>query len=445
MKRVLFLAEKVIYIVFFQCLTFVFRPMTLQVTNFAWFTGDGIPWGAWISRTFTFLATAFVLALFFKVKSTVPSITTSFGSFIGIFLKQCLWKIVLLRLITDGLEFALRIQTTLINEIIVLVVETGFLLVMFWIFHKVFIPNSKRMSDKRKRFVLVGVVSILAVAAYYISLVNTHLQTVGNQSQKYVNSDDMLDASATAFPLEWAMILYLVALWIVLLVAFGLVGGSLPEKYSWGIFTARLLSIGFILFPFLIVKMYVLPYEMINTINKNSSGTTYSAELRMDIKSAGWTISRLTGYTSQEQVYLVNKKIITYGREPLLNFKSSSDSSKWELEWIFVNGVDEAYCYGNDAIAYLHNGKPFAIATKDINAYKTKDDCLLAICKQMVQEHNFEMLEYSYEYLGRYDKEFLKTYFSETKLGDWYYIQNAHIQESYIDKVWQEIGIADTN
>lgn len=435
MKKGIYLAEKVFYIVMIPCVTFILRPMTLQVTDFGWFVNQPFPWGAWISRVFIFLITAFVLALFFKAKASVKS----FLAFFRVFFKQCLWMIILLRLIADGLEFSLRIQPTLPGEIGVLLVETGFLVAMFWVFRKAFMPKPKRMSNKRKRFVWAGVFTALAVAAYSICLTNIHLQTVVNETAKYTDTAYMLDPSATGFPLEIVTVLYLIVLWVLQFSAFGLIDGALPSKYGWRTFTARLLVAVFLMIPFMFVNLLVLPYEMINTVNRRSSGSTYSSEIRMDITSARWTISRLTGYSVDEPVYLVNKKTIVYGRETLLTLKVSPNSAKGELEWIFVNGVDESYHCGNDAIAYLHEGTPFAIATKDINAYQTKNDCLLAICKQMVQEHNFEMLEYSYEYLLRYDSEFLQTYLADTKVDDGYYFQNFHIQESYIKTVWEKI------
>lgn len=439
MKKTIYIAEKVFYIVLIQCLTLVFRPVSFQVTDFNWFIYETIPWGAWVSRIFTFWGTIFVLALFFKAKSTIPSVA-SFRFFMGGFLKRCFWKISLLRLVVDGIQFILRIQPTFFCEILVLLVETGFFVAVFIIFQKVYILKPIRVSSKHKYFVLIGILSVLMMAVYYICLVNRHFQTIAVSTEKYADVDYMLDISVTTFPLELIATLYLMVLLVLLLGVFRLIGGPLPEKYSWSIFTARLFSIILVLFPFLVVKTYVLPYEMINTIDRLFIGSTYSSDTTIELKSTDWTISRLEGYTSQEQVYLLSKKTITYGRETLLEFNASSSLAQGELEWLFIDGVDEAYHYQNDAIAYLHEKTPFAIATKNINTYETKDDCLLAICKEMIQEHNFEMLEYSYEYLCRYDKEFLQTYFANVKVDDSYYFHNLHIQESYIKAVFEKIA-----
>jgi len=61
-------------------------------------------------------------------------------------------------------------------------------------------------------------------------------------------------------------------------------------------------------------------------------------------------------------------------------------------------------------MVYVENGEVIIVPFEEINSLNEPNESVTRMCKVLIQEGWFEALEYSFEYLKRYDADFIETY-----------------------------------
>lgn len=150
------------------------------------------------------------------------------------------------------------------------------------------------------------------------------------------------------------------------------------------------------------------------------------------------TVKRKQNYMDSEIVFKNTKVVLNCGNNRILTFSRKPNQDTGSLQTVDIADGTSAYRYDFDAVAYVKDGRAFALEFAKINRYNKQDDCLIEICKQLIREGYFEALEYSYNYLYQYDKAFILPYLqaaSKGELGDCLdHHKNSYIKQSYMNR-----------
>ena len=148
------------------------------------------------------------------------------------------------------------------------------------------------------------------------------------------------------------------------------------------------------------------------------------------------TIGRAISYSETKEIYRKTHGKLYYGEKKMLDIYMDYEYEGNPIETRTVNHSEVKIICQNQAIAYLKNGEPYAVSFVDIEE-QSKDDILLEVCKQLLEEGRIDCFEYISDYVGKYDPDFVKPYlerysagnFTETELQ-----QMGDISPDYITK-----------
>lgn len=212
---------------------------------------------------------------------------------------------------------------------------------------------------------------------------------------------------------------------------------------------ARILLIGICFIFLLVVKTLILPKSAIGTINSTQTTSFYHQEDGMLYSNGDFTnIHRKINYSSEEPVYKIlnigfgvnNTTIYNIVDNDLLNTDAPNEIYTLN-EYNFDGTIFSVY--GNKLLI-LHRDEHYEfIKFEDISKMEYDQDIINGL-KSMILDGAYTYFEYGYEYLLKYDPEFINYYIEQYSNGIFYENEtqnpyNFGINEEYIQSIAQKI------
>lgn len=414
--------ELVIYACLINGVAFYLQPLPNGVLTTRVLTSGLTGLSFLVTSLLIFSLMVFILVCLFKTTSlNVPDCRSTFYFFLRAFMPA-----LGVRLLFDGVNLLIIQLLPSYAELFLLFTEAVYIWLLFFVVGVV-LRCEKQRSGPRRRAALIGGVLLLTVTAVWYVLrffIDYRARTHG--AAKYVAYNLTNEASTHSFRLQLLLLVFSMLLWSVLFFRyafFSVERNQRPEYPRYGsIFMARILVI-FLGVPFLIMgKIMALPQGAINHIKTPTTTVTHmSGERHFSTNSKSRMITRKVSYAQEEAVFNETKVMVLYGNDHLLTFIPEMRRDELRKETPIPEEethTAKAYRYGFDAVAYFSSGKPVAMNFRKINSYPKKDDTLILIMEQLIQEGYFEAFEYSYQYLLKYDKTFIHPYIKKYAKGE---------------------------
>ncbi|MBQ9106691.1 MAG: hypothetical protein IJY56_02235 [Clostridia bacterium] len=471
-KAVVAYVEYLFYIVFLHAVTFLLRPMTWTLFSSQPFGLDTAGALESLSNFVIFTVTAFLIALFFKSRSQ----TMTLGELLKIFFSKVLPSVLGIRLLTDGVHFLLELADPLYSAVPTLIAEAAGLFLIFYVTKRFVCKGQPTFKGKAGTKLLIGAGVLACICVWYAVSNASIIEELEKMAAKYVELPSLY-ASTAEHKLQLISIVFSLVTWVTLFSLFGIfnshaekkqesykVAPALPRKLTFnrlgsvanpvpeGKFTtgtvtvliARIFAVTLLSFVCMFPKVMLLPQGFVSDFIRQSSVSTalYSPDPSIN-SNLYWTqFGRKTALNSQKTVYSKTKVEILFRNRVILEFDRTSDD-RGELHSVSAEGVEMAYRYEYDAVAYFNEGVPFAILMQDINSYEKQNDALIEICKAMIREGHFEAFENTYAYLQKYDPQFVKEFtdvYAADDIAESYLKRNAHIRPEYMRNFARSIG-----
>ena len=280
---------------------------------------------------------------------------------------------------------------------------------------------------KKKRYIAAGstlLLSITGMASVWIFLSNkAQFIEIRTMMERYKSFDFDAYAANMNFTLDIHIFLLNVFVWIFAALLMEWIyknkDGADKPKLTKSAYFARVLVFPIILFFLTGLKYLTMPIGSVARVNKNEFTLTQGeSEFTFHADYTRWRIERLDSYYHSKRVSDVAYMRIMYGNTCLLKYsKPTFKDIYWEMEDISVADIT-ASRYGFEVLAYMSGDKPNAILMKKINAYSKKDETLIRVLETLIEQSYFEAFEYSYQYLLRYDRDFIMPYIQKYANGD---------------------------
>jgi len=450
--------QQIICIILINGITFFLRPMTRFVLSPKLMMLATTYILESVSYFLIFLATVFLITLFFRAAASEQSPL----SLRELFQKKILLKVIAIRVLTDFLGTILGdmfLSVIPLYTIAIFGIETLCTCAIFYVIRRNITQEKNKKTRSKTIGILCAVAILIALAIFYAVHFKTSLDIHFQLAGKYVDYGFMNGLETSEFELELVVLIYNIVLWFALFLYWGLFATRTNEENparARGVFLVRVFCLIFILPIVLGIKVLILPHGTIS--NVNTPGRTHGyisyapGDKDFNCNYSTVRISRRVNYDFSETVYEKKHVEILYGNEVVLRF--SPDIAKSEpyvmldtpgerntlsIDGLFtlmeIPSVDKAHRYDFDALAFVSNGKPIAMRMSEINSYPEKNEALLTILKHMIAEGHFEAFEYSYQYLLTHERDFILPYiqkYAEGNLTEEEWKMNSYIETEYI-------------
>ena len=435
-------------------MAFIMQPLPNRILKVPVFTNWGEIWSGIV--VYAFLCFSVFLGFYYSFSDAERNMFK---------IKQALLKTVIpLIVIRLGLDILSSLLSwfLLFSEFLLPYAMTGTLLIETAASIMVFVVICRRVLLKRSKpmrwqriFISLVSVLLLAIAIVYAIATQVGLEKLTHITDKYSTINVIYEADILDFSFQLIHLVYNIILWVVLFCAFGVFHHVKPHnskshhsifiKIMSLVFGAMISLVGIVLV--IGIKLGIAPNGSLSTVHYPSSTTTNFSDPSFSANYQTLELGRKVGYMGEEIVYDRTAITILYGNDVLLKF--NREIAQWkkghiplgQLTPLSVNGT---YRYETEVIAYLDNGNPKAILTKNINDLESEDKILTDCLKEVIQEGHFDFFEHSYKYLLKYDRDFILPYidhFASGELTDAEQSCNENINISYIMQFAQQIKL----
>ena len=210
---------------------------------------------------------------------------------------------------------------------------------------------------------------------------------------------------------------------------------------SKGKIVARIFSIIIAFILLLVIKAFLAPKNILHKVRVLKTETiSYSNPKRFNANEKTLNIYRSNGYNNYDSlIFTKNIVHITYENKTINKFKKNLYSPEKLVE----HGND-IFSYGTQAIMYKDKDKPICILSDEIVRQK-ENLKLTQVLEKLINCGYFEFLEYSYEYMLKHDKNYLKSFLKEYASGKYDEDKNYNINSEYIiDKKMRQMRTVPT-
>lgn len=198
-------------------------------------------------------------------------------------------------------------------------------------------------------------------------------------------------------------------------------------------------------------KAFLLPNNVIFPGYLEHTGY-YSAYQRLEPEYDFRDVNVLTVYrfhreTEKKVVYCVSDDIICYNGNDLFHFKTDgkfSGTNRYLADKIEYDGFEliqicntDAAIYASKEIVWMIGNEARHIAFKDIASAK-ENPILTALCIERITAGDWRFFEYGYEYLLKFEPEFIKPYMERYAAGEFTDSEvkyNSEYRPAYIQKI----------
>lgn len=304
------------------------------------------------------------------------------------------------------------------------------IVVFLFIFRKKQLDSNTKFNKKTLFLIFI----MLMLTAIYIILsvvkIKKSIELIDYQCKK--NSSISIIDELQNIPFEVSLItllFYLISVFIIYFIFYSMVVSNLSLNIGINKIVARIFSI-IILFVLLIVtKAFLAPKNLLyRFVSKNTETISYEDQKCYDKNEKNLTIYRSNGYNKYDTiVYSKSTVYITYGNKTIAKIRYNNSQLIGEI----VDYGDDIFSYDTQAIMYMESNKPVCILSKDIKQQE-KSNKLTKVLEKLIDSGSFEFLEYSYDYMLKYDKEYLERYLELYSQGNYNEEKNDNIEREYI-------------
>ena len=175
------------------------------------------------------------------------------------------------------------------------------------------------------------------------------------------------------------------------------------------------------------LKFLALPYNFLANTNIESR---YSSTLvdSFEFEKKATSILRATSYKGRKEIYSRTHGWLNYGDDKILNIYMDYDYNGPSTEKVMIGETEVTIVCTNQAIAYLKDGKPYAVLFENVHK-QGKDTVLLETCKTLLSNGRTDCFEYIGEYVRKYDPLYLDSYIARYAHGDFTDIEIENMGE----------------
>lgn len=346
-------------------------------------------------------------------------------------LLNCSIKILGIRLVLDIIINSTKspIYINYINFIL----DIFFMLILFFIICQR-LNKAKKVRINNKviafSFILIMVVILYVVISIYKT--NQRLDFINYLDKKYLDIDLSYEIQSSSFELSIYQLLFnIISIFIIYNIFINTFESiSQQNKVAKNTIAIRYILIIISFFSFCIAKMLVVPYNMLCSFNIRSANITqYSEPNNFERNYKTFELFRLQGYNSEYKlIYSKSKISIIYHNKTISTFKTKISQSEIKSIQDCGEGI---YTFGSEAIMYLDNNKPIVILTSSLNNHQ-EDEKLTKVLEYLIKNKSFDFLEYSYEYMLKYDKDYIKSFLEDYSFGIYTENVNYNINKEFI-------------
>jgi len=407
--------EVIFYILCMHLAMFFMRPMTWTVLQegLLYFNIGAVVES--ISNLLLYFAEVSVITWLLKPRN--------FSMAKGIFLRRILLCVFLpascIRFLADIAHIVLEnIMVSLaatiwggLIAVLLLLIEAVALFAIFYLCKKAYSIQGEPLKKSEKSILCILIVILLIMMLCAALLQNGHLKEVLHISEKYSDFNIANMAARTiTFKEQLLNVGFSLVLWCTLCFYFGIFR-YFSRKFAAKTIVVRFLCV-MIVTPLLIMTKYIaLPNGVMEkgTIPETMT-TSFEDRVLDDYKTVEFR--RKTGYGQfdSEIVYKQTKVTLMYQNKEIYSYDRMPGLGSGNLIQIDVDGIEQAYRYEFDVMVYVENGEVIIVPFEEINSLNEPNESVTRMCKVLIQEGWFEALEYSFEYLKRYDADFIETY-----------------------------------
>ncbi len=347
---------------------------------------------------------------------------------------------VILRLVFDAISFVIPIEHVIMFQVMLDTLLSAF------IFRKCYKRTSSNIVRWERKKIVCGTMIIIAVILYII-LSLLYNQTVYYQNQnltsKYALDFALHQANTYLFQNSLLILLYNCII-KTLMYLFCSVSNSIScesknnLKITISTKVAQCLVIVIFCILFYVCKALLFPSGLLSKVTIDSSNTVYYNENKDfhaehdDIK-----VYRINNAGIEECIY--NKYVVNlfYGNQVVAEFQRDTQDESDDIIKIDEN----IYIYNTHAIMYLENNKPIVVVAEKIHSQEESQKLSESI-KKLICLGYFDFLEYSYEYLLKYEPEFLREALERYSNGVYSNVQ-GNVKDEYITKFVTDMLLRD--
>lgn len=321
----------------------------------------------------------------------------------------------------------------------------------------------KIISIKHQIMVLVAFIVFSSAVYYYLFKEKTMYE------YKYSMSGCIYQAYIRNLDLKMEIVqLSLTLLWLVSFIfilyvftrhtnpVYEIKVGEPPAKYmkkrAVSIQILRAVLIFLAVYGLYVLKLVVYPYNSLFLLDmKNSSHNSYSdSKATYSYSSTDFYFRRMVDGTEEnDTIYKTTHTSVYYKNFWLISFDSCSLDYESSPSWLYksLKYVDKNYTYSHnesddfwleyfssDMLLYFDDKKPLAVMVKDVYK-KSENEMLTFSLETLIKKGCWDYFEYGYEYLLKYDADFIIPYIQRYAKGNFteYELQqNTHMNVQYM-------------
>lgn len=302
------------------------------------------------------------------------------------------------------------------------------------LFIRVFKQNgfySQKIKFNKMTVRLIFAMCLITVLYVIISIfkVTQSIEFINYTSKKYSEISIQNDIMNYSFEISLYTLIFNMLSIVTLYFAFyNVIVEVKSTNISKGKITARIISIIIVFSLLFMIKAFLMPKNLLHrVIIEDSETINYQQSKKYDKNEKTLEIYRSNGYYEDTLVYKKSTIYITYGNKTIAKVHNVDINSDEKIN----DHGDGIYSYGTAAIMYTENNTPVCILLQDISN-KKKNQKFTQVMEKLIDEGYFDFLEFSYDYMLKYDKEYLKPILKMYSQGVFNKEKNKNIKREYI-------------
>ncbi len=311
------------------------------------------------------------------------------------------------------------------------IINLLFNIILFLVVFKKNKLKSEKINFNKKTTYLICLLFVISVLFIVISILKftQHVEYINHINEKYTvisNQNELLNFS---FEISLYTLLFnIISKVLIYFIFFSMVVHAAKGSVSKGKIVARIFSIIIAFILLLVIKAFLAPKNILHKVRVLKTETiSYSNPKRFNANEKTLNIYRSNGYNNYDSlIFTKNIVHITYENKTINKFKKNLYSPEKLVE----HGND-IFSYGTQAIMYKDKDKPICILSDEIVRQK-ENLKLTQVLEKLINCGYFEFLEYSYEYMLKHDKNYLKSFLKEYASGKYDEDKNYNINSEYI-------------
>ncbi len=317
-------------------------------------------------------------------------------------------------------------------------IDTVFTMTAFYIYFRNLPIRDYKFQLKKSGITAVAllIISFVAYAVYFICKQNETEDLIEYFSHKYISEIPAQTYTNIEFENNFRVMLYRSIANIIACIFFissytcgfdEVSEKPKKKKKSQSIF-ARCFFVLFAGLAFAVIKTLLFPCGLLgHSSHSGSNSYSYSEEKEFDVSGSRHELFRATERNTEKCTYTIGKYKLSYDNDVIKTIRKPIVENEYEK-----NKIDDSlYTVNAQAVMYLDNDKPVVVMTADINSHKENEKLTETIIK-LIDLGYFDYLEYSYDYLLKYNSEYLKNALTTFSYGNYNPKCSINIREDYI-------------